>query len=272
MSLQIHRPCVALQGLVQMMWEWQGYAPTHTHERILPQGTTEITIDLANQTLGICYPMQDANQHIVHGLTLAGPRAQPFIIDTAKSAHILNVWFKAGAVQRFFNISSVEIYNQHLPLALICSHTFIDNLVNQLQTAINAQARFAIMEAFLCARLTHASTHPAIAYALTLFNRTPHTQTITQVVRQIALSAPRFIALFHQQIGLTPKRYCRLQRFHHAARLAAQTSTPNWADIALICGYYDQAHLINEFHSFAGIRPTQFHPQSPTHYTNLPIS
>jgi AraC-type DNA-binding domain-containing proteins len=34
-----------------------------------------------------------------------------------------------------------------------------------------------------------------------------------------------------------------------------------WAEIAIECGYYDQAHLIREFRAFAGMNPPAFFAQ-----------
>jgi len=56
-----------------------------------------------------------------------------------------------------------------------------------------------------------------------------------------------------EESGLTPKRLCRVLRFRHAiSRIAPQADA---AELALDCGYYDQAHLIRDFREFAGRPP-----------------
>jgi AraC-like DNA-binding protein len=44
-------------------------------------------------------------------------------------------------------------------------------------------------------------------------------------------------------------------RFRHASRIAQAAGRPNWSDIALEAGYFDQAHLIRDFHEFTGLTP-----------------
>lgn len=58
-------------------------------------------------------------------------------------------------------------------------------------------------------------------------------------------------------LGIGPKTYARLQRFGTAVRLAQRTDAPAWAMIAADAGYYDQAHLIADFHAIAGCTPTR---------------
>jgi len=52
---------------------------------------------------------------------------------------------------------------------------------------------------------------------------------------------------------LTPKTLARILRFDHARSLL-ESGAPA-SDVALDCGYYDQAHLIREFHALAGTTP-----------------
>lgn len=59
-------------------------------------------------------------------------------------------------------------------------------------------------------------------------------------------------------MGLTPKVYSRIQRFHGVLRQVHASSAVEWADVACRCGYYDQAHFVRDFQEFAGLNPTHF--------------
>ena len=47
-------------------------------------------------------------------------------------------------------------------------------------------------------------------------------------------------------------------RFAHARELLTRPGHRSIASIALSCGYYDQAHMIRDFHQFAGSPPSEF--------------
>ena len=63
---------------------------------------------------------------------------------------------------------------------------------------------------------------------------------------------------FHRDCGLPPKAIARIVRFNAAQAKATAVERPDWADIAIACGYSDQPHLIREFVAFAGVAPTQW--------------
>ena len=60
------------------------------------------------------------------------------------------------------------------------------------------------------------------------------------------------------EVGLTPKHYCRIRRFQRAVTLANCGRHVDWPQVALDCGYFDQAHFINDFRSFSGLTPTRY--------------
>ena len=74
----------------------------------------------------------------------------------------------------------------------------------------------------------------------------------------IALSPKRFIERFKADVGVTPKRYCRLLRFQRVVTNAHRGGATDWAELALACGYFDQAHLIHDFREFSGLTPTAY--------------
>jgi AraC-like DNA-binding protein len=82
--------------------------------------------------------------------------------------------------------------------------------------------------------------------------------SVRDVARRVDLSQRRFIHVFTSAMGLTPKRYHRIRRFQRARRQARYTPSPDWADVALECGYFDQSHLIHDFREFAGFSPVEF--------------
>lgn len=71
------------------------------------------------------------------------------------------------------------------------------------------------------------------------------------------MSSKRFIERFKEDVGVTPKRYCRIRRFQQAVTLAHQ-QPEDWSQVALDCGYFDQAHFIHDFRSFSGVTPTGY--------------
>src|SRR2546429_612559 len=60
--------------------------------------------------------------------------------------------------------------------------------------------------------------HPSVQYALREFRHAPHIRTVTDVSKEAGLSRRRFSQLFGEQVGMTPKLYCRLIRFREVVR------------------------------------------------------
>lgn len=79
-----------------------------------------------------------------------------------------------------------------------------------------------------------------------------------EVAEELGLSWRRFIEIFTEDVGMTPKRYSRVRRFQRALALAKESRAPTWAQLALECGYFDQAHLCREWAELTGVSPTEF--------------
>jgi len=269
MPLEIHLPQAALAEAVAMMWAWPDFHAGHAQERILPHGAMELTIDLTENPLDMWYT--DGLTQQVCGPMLSGGRSTSFRIGTARGQSLLSVLFKPGAARMIFGIPATELHNQHLGLDALWgadAYRLYDRLLHAPSTA----ARFALLEAALCQRMMQAGPrHRAVDYALRAFKRDPVGGAIAPVVDAVGLSATRFIQVFRAETGMTPKRYTRLLRFQYALRQIINAEAATWADLALDCGYYDQAHFINDFQAFAGITPTQYAPTDPDHHLNLPV-
>jgi AraC-like DNA-binding protein len=77
------------------------------------------------------------------------------------------------------------------------------------------------------------------------------------VAAQAGMSPRQFRRRCFEESGLAPKHLCRILRFRHACELAISRGS-GWAAIAADAGYFDQAHLIHDFHEFTGRAPVSF--------------
>jgi methylphosphotriester-DNA--protein-cysteine methyltransferase len=72
-----------------------------------------------------------------------------------------------------------------------------------------------------------------VRYALQEFARRPQIPLVRELAHEAGLSRRRFAQLFREQVGLTPKLYCRLQRLQNALKQIASGASVDWAQLAL---------------------------------------
>jgi AraC-like DNA-binding protein len=63
---------------------------------------------------------------------------------------------------------------------------------------------------------------------------------------------------FQQATGVTPKFFARTLRFEQAQRQLMFHPETALTQLALQCGYFDQAHFIKEFRAFTGKTPSEY--------------
>ncbi|WP_022917576.1 helix-turn-helix transcriptional regulator [Ruania albidiflava] len=138
----------------------------------------------------------------------------------------------------------------------------VDHLRERLLEEPDWQRRFALLEAYLRCRAQRAETavRPELTEAWRWLARRRGAGTVGGLAEHVALSERQLRTLFDRELGLGPKGVARLMRFQHAsAQIAAGVRTgqeQSLAQVAQQCGYYDQPHLVREFHDLAGIAPS----------------
>ena len=82
--------------------------------------------------------------------------------------------------------------------------------------------------------------------------------SIDDMARSHGLSRQQFARRFSAAAGLPPKLFARITRFQRLVHVLLSTDVSRWASVCPAVGFYDQAHMINEFRAFAGSPPTVF--------------
>jgi AraC-like DNA-binding protein len=78
---------------------------------------------------------------------------------------------------------------------------------------------------------------------------------VSAVAVDLGVSERHLRRVFRETVGVSPKAFAKLKRFHRALRVAREDGRASWASIAAAAGYYDQAHLIAEVRAIAGATP-----------------
>ncbi|HKF20190.1 MAG TPA: helix-turn-helix domain-containing protein [Candidatus Angelobacter sp.] len=257
----LHRSKPPLSRFVELFWYYGGVSLPHKQERLLPQGTMELVIDLRDRREGY----QSFPDSIV-----SGPHSRFFVIDTACQSEVIGIHFKPGGAFPFFKLPADELQNQHVALGDLWGARAAE-LRERVLAAPTPQAKVEVMEQFLMAQAFRGfERHPAVGFALQEFHK-PELPAIAAVTDQIGLSSRRFIQVFSEEVGLSPKLFCRVQRFQQVLQIVRREREVDWAEIALGCGYFDQAHFIHDFKEFSGINPTAYLAAKTDHLNHVPI-
>ena len=110
-------------------------------------------------------------------------------------------------------------------------------LREQLLGASDLSTQLDVLERALVAAWRGRAVHPAVAFAVGAFRVRPSVARIGVMTDVTGLSPKRFIDRFRTEVGVTPKRFCRLLRFQRVVTHAHGAAEIDWARIAVASGY-----------------------------------
>jgi AraC-like DNA-binding protein len=256
-------PPAPLSALVQQLWDWQAAPQPDRLERLLPMPHAALVINLSEDESRVYDENRQCHRYL--GAALDGPRNLSSIIDTREQVAVMGVVFRPGAAAGFFRERMDTLVNRCVNLEdLVGSDA--GYLRERLLEAGDASRRLRTLLSWLTRRRSYAQAIPAyVTHALTALDHRPAVATLISTARALGVSSRSLGEQFRQHVGMTPKRYLRVQRFHRVLARASAMSELDWADIALECGYFDQAHLSHEFREFCAMSPTEFARQGHWH-------
>jgi AraC-like DNA-binding protein len=264
-------PKPPLANFVQCLWYWEGAPGPHTKERLLPNGEPSIIFNLRADPIRI-YDAQDIASYSSYGrAVLSGARSNCFVIDSCQQERVIGVQFHPGGAFPFFGFPAWETTNASFDLDDLWPRR-VGELREQLLEAADIDSQFDILERRLMAQLVRPlELHPAVASALGKFGHAVQVSSIATVTERTGFSPRRFIELFHSQVGLTPKAFCRVRRFQRVLCAVHTRYEVDWAQVALDCGFYDQPHLIHDFQAFSGFTPAAYLAAATPHLNHVPL-
>lgn len=266
-----YKPTPSLSRHVCSLWYASAPHSAHRLQRVLPTGRVQVILNLAHDYLTDC--PEGAPQLRMPPALVIGARSIYEIIDEADMAGLVGIVFQPGGFCAFAGDAVDQFSNRNWALEDLWGSK-AGHLRDRLREAGGPRERLRLLERFLLERFAAKLGRrdplrlAAIEFARDRFARAPGQATVREVARSTGWSQRRFSQVFREEVGFSPKVWCRIQRFQRAVeRLHAGVEVP-WAQLALDCGFYDQSHFANEFRAFSGIDATTYSTLRPARWAN----
>jgi AraC-like DNA-binding protein len=271
MQYAVHLPGPPLNRCVERMWFYSGLVVRHLRERVLPEGTFELMLNLTQEPRYLFDGDHAESGRPFRRSWVSGAQSRYLVIDALQGSSMIGVHFRPGGASAVLGMPSDLFRDRVVELEEVWGVASRD-LRDALLEAPNVRSKFLILEGELLRRLRQVpSSGRALDYAVQRFSAHPTSAMITTVAREIGWSHKHLIQEFRRAVGLGPKRFCRIRRFQEVLNQVEKGGDIEWAGLAADCGYFDQAHFIREFREFSGLRPTTYRRERGEYLNFVPI-
>jgi AraC-like DNA-binding protein len=263
-----------LNRFIENFVYFDGITAPHRLDRFLPDGNTEIILDLTERPQYI-YDNETLKEiQTCRYAWVSGVRTRPITIPSGTGSRMLVVAFKKGKAFPFYPFPLGELTDTVAEANLIFGRRFRD-LRERLLAAKSAWEIFPLVEGFLLQQAGDSIEEDVaarcIAYAVSSIIQKPSLHCLRQLSDEIGFSQKHFIDLFKQRVGVSPKQYLKIMRFQRVIHAIENNKSVHWSQIALESGYYDQAHFIHDFKQFSEFTPNEYIKRKTATLNYIPV-
>jgi len=251
-NFKIIKPSPALEPYVHYYWSLQAGSEVPAGNRIIPTGSISLIFhraDLLKSTINGSFQPRA----FISGITTN----YSDVISTG-ALDMLVVVFRPHGSAPFLNIPLEEFHN----LDVAADDTGDNQLIELSGKILNEpsdELAIAYLEHFLLSRLSGKDNynHRRIEAVIQAINRNVNIN-VSEAADIACVSRKQFNRIFSAQVGVRPKDFMRIVRFQRALHTLQCDPKISFAQLAAETGYYDQAHMIHEFHEFSGYTPVEY--------------
>lgn len=222
--------------------------------RGLPSHAVTMIISLADPVRLVGGPGTEHGPFASHG-AVAGLHLGPALIAQDRYQCGIHVELEPLGVRALLGVGARELASgvfgfDELPVP------WRRGLVERLHAATDWASRFAILDEVLLAGLRPVTVFSEVRWAWQRMTADAGTAPVGGLAEEVGWSRRHFGERFAVAVGVTPKQAARLMRFERSQAMLRAGTYTGLAEVALACGFYDQAHLAAEWRAFAGCAPS----------------
>ena len=241
-----YSPAPPLATLVERFWLLEG-SSAGSADAIIPDGRVELIFHYR----GSFWRHDDR-----HGAEqqpaalLVGQMIAPVVLAPDGPAGVAAIRLRPAAARTLLGFSLQEVSGRFVDLELV--YPSVRRLRSQLGEAASDRERVGALEAWLIG-MACPPPRPQLEAVVSAILRTGGRAPIDALADRSGTSLRQLERHFREDVGLTPKTFSRIVRLQTALRRVRQGSP--LTDVALACGFYDQAHMTREFRELASMSP-----------------
>lgn len=166
------------------------------------------------------------------------------------------VMLRPEGMLRLFGSSLASCYNTCVDAEEFSDHVLHD-IIAEIRNASSDAERVFRIENYLSGLLRRtANERNYVADSIRLIRNSSEELSIRELSNSVFVCERQLQRGFKTMLGLSPKQYQRIVRFHQAMKMAKDGNS-SWSEIALELGYSDQSHFIRDCRAFTGEAPTR---------------
>jgi AraC-like DNA-binding protein len=162
-----------------------------------------------------------------------------------------------GAAETVLGVPASAIAGRILALDELWGEAATRRLLDRLANARTTLDAATILESAIAERLAVVDARRVKSHLALKATEMLRNSNVNAVAAALGVSERHLRRVFQDTIGMSPKAFAKLDRFHRALHAGREDNRASWAGIAATSGYYDQAHLIDEFRTITGATPSE---------------
>jgi len=258
MSYIIHKPKGVLSEYIKCIWilEEGVSCGGNSCTTLIPSGSIEIIFHFGGKGK---YYIGQKNDFILTDTSITGQKSKYANYNSNGTKGILAVMLQPDKANFLLGLPSNKLKNTTIDLDKVFESS-ADELYEKLNVFNTSKERIKIIENYFYNKAIRIEKYidPRIREFERQVSLNGGCLNINSLADYLNISKRQLERKVLESIGLTPKEFCRIIRFHKALYLKQINKAQNLNDIAYECGFSDQAHFINEFKSISGYSPKKY--------------
>ncbi len=250
-------PAAALRPYIASYWMIRGEPGVPIRDRTYPDGCQEVVFNINSTVMRSDSPggySRNPNAELI------GQMTRYYDIETNGEQCYFGIKFYPHGFSVFTREPIHDLRDQSIPVndvlnldaAPLLDRIFSTSDFETFVDFANRYFRLALAE-----KKAASKSYQLVDRAVRILLEDQDELNIDTLRQQLGIGHRRLQTLFRDFVGLSPKQLLRMIRFQTSFRFLHDANLA-LTDVAMLSGYYDQAHFNHDFKAYAGITPTRY--------------